>query len=211
MTEVIYHTNELGEFMGIENWQEISEMMNGLFSDLVDYIAETQNSSRDAVAQNMQPLRSLYNSKEGVEQLVFKEIQLFHFPLGFELSTSEPLLYEEKLPNMLGGPPIRGDAKIHFEDIDFANSFCVLLQEMTLNPEDTKAMITSLFERMNLADDEMEEAISAAKLDIRDQNRYAYFYYPGIPYRIETNREYVIDIASENTRRVDITRIELLN
>ncbi|MFT4758561.1 MAG: hypothetical protein ACI9XO_001286 [Paraglaciecola sp.] len=51
---------------------------------------------------------------------------------------------------MLGGKPIRGDAKLYFDSGDFENSFCILIQEMKLNSEDTKDIVTALIKQLKL-------------------------------------------------------------
>jgi hypothetical protein len=50
-----------------------------------------------------------------------------------------------------------------------------------------------------------------AKFDIKDNNRFEYYYHPGIPVKIETHRESIIDMANEKGKRVDQTIIELLD
>ncbi len=210
ITDVIYQTSEVGELIGIENWEEISRMMNRLFTDLIDIYAKEKKISKHVLAKSMQSLISFYNSKQGIEQIVFKELQYFHFPFGLVYSISEPIIYEETLPSLLGGNSIRGDSKIYFEYVDFENFYCVFIQEMMLNPEDTKEMITAFINSMNLDDEEMKKAMNTAKFEIKDYNRYEYFYSPGIPYKIESNRQTLIDINKEKAKSIEITRIELI-
>ena len=211
ITEVIYTTSELGEFLGIENWEEVAGMTKELFSDLIETLADGDDSKKKDLTKTMQPVLKIYESKQGVEQLVFKEIQYFHFPFGLEYNVTEPIIYEDQLPNMFGGKPIRGNAKIYFDSVDFENSFCVLIQEMELNPEDTKDIILTLFKRMKLNNKEMKKAMKEAQFDIRDYNKYEYYYYPGVPLKIETKRESLMDMNEEKAKRIEITRIELLN
>lgn len=210
MTEVIYQTSEVGEFIGIENWQEIASMMKALFSDLIEVLSEEKTSTKEELDKAMRPLIQIYESKEGVEQLVFKELHYFHFPFGLEYTVNEPIEYEELLPNMFGGKPIRGDAKLYFEEVNYEKSYCMMIQEMKLNPADTKELVLTLFKRMGLKEKEMDEALKIAKFDITDYNKYEYYYYPGVPIRIETNRESVIDIDKENVKRIEKTIIELV-
>ncbi|GAB5465558.1 MAG: hypothetical protein Kapaf2KO_09940 [Candidatus Kapaibacteriales bacterium] len=211
MTEVIYQTNELGEFLGIENWEEIASMMKGLFTDLIVLLSEEESTKKEELEKAMQPLIRIYESKEGIEQLVFKELYFFHFPFGLEYDINEPIEYEEQLPNMFGGKPIRGNAKLYFEEVDYENSYCIMIQEMELNPEDTKEIVLTLFKRMGLQDKEMKKAMKTAKFDITDYNRYEYYYYPGIPINIETNRESIIHMDKEKVKRIEKTIIELVD
>ena len=210
LTEVIYKTNEYGEFIGVENWEEISEITRGVFTEVMTFASKNTGIAIDSLQKGMLPLINAMSSKGGIEIYVVPELRVFHFPLGAEFSTNEPFEYQEELPNLLGGDPIRGDTKIYFDSIDFENSFCVLIQEMKLNPDDTRKMLVTFFESMNLGKDEMVNAMKTANVEITDRNVFQYWYDPGIPYRIETHRETVLDIADEKGKRIDIMRIELM-
>lgn len=211
MTEVIYTTNEVGTFVGIENWKEISTTMKSMFKEMNDYMVVEQKMDAEIWAKIMKPMTEVYESKEGIETLVFMELQYFHFLFGIEYSTQETLVYEEQLPNLLSGEPMRGDAKIYVESVDFDNSFCVFVQEKTINPEDTRSMIKSFFERTGMDQQEMQHSLATAVLEMKDYNRYEFFYDPGIPYKIETNRVFLVDIGKDNYKRMNIIRIELVD
>jgi hypothetical protein len=43
-----------------------------------------------------------------------------------------------------------------------------------------------------------------------DRRKFEYYYYPGIPLKIETKGESLVDINKGKGKRIDITRIELL-
>ncbi|MBL0340791.1 MAG: hypothetical protein IPP71_07655 [Bacteroidetes bacterium] len=78
---------------------------------------------------------------------------------------------------MFGGEPIKGDAKIVFESVDFKKSRCIFIQQMKLNPDDTKRVMMQVLSSMGLKDHEMELAMQSAKFDINDTNRFEYLYY----------------------------------
>ena len=210
LTEVIYKTSELGDFLEILNWKEIGNMMNNMFDDIIEVLGENDEKKQAALKNAMDPFRKIYSSQQGVEQLVVKEIQTFHFPMGLEFVITEPLTYEEELPNMFGGKPIKANAKLYFEDVDFEEGFCVVKQEMDLDPDDTKKMLEQLFVQMKLDDKGMKKALKSAVFKIEDRNTFEYYYYPGIPHRIETIRESVIEINDEKGRGIDKTIIELI-
>ncbi len=210
MTEVIYTTSEVGDFTGIENWQEISAMMKELFTNMIDLLAIDEEISKKDLTQAMQPVINMYETREGIEQFLFKELNYFHFPFGVEFSPADTITYEEELPNMFGGDPIRGNTKVYFQEVDIEEARCIFTQEMDLNPEDTKNLLTTLFKQMNLDDKDMEEAMKIAQFEIRDHNRYEYYYYPGIPISIETKRVSLMDIDKEKGKAIEITRIELV-
>ncbi|MBK8703961.1 MAG: hypothetical protein IPN33_10270 [Saprospiraceae bacterium] len=210
ITEVIYKTSEVGEFLGIENWEAISDMMTGLFSDITTHLSDGKSANEKAFKTAMAPILSVYQSKEGIEQLVFKELQYFHLPFGVEFSTTEPFVYEEKLPNMFGGDPIRADGKIYVENVDFDNNYCTLIQELKLNPSDTKKMVDALLKQMKVMDKDMKQVSKNAKIEISDHNRYEYYYYPGIPINVDINRETIMEVGGNTTKQLEIIQIEFL-
>ncbi|MCB0634103.1 MAG: hypothetical protein KDD15_30440, partial [Lewinella sp.] len=195
----------------VENWQEISDMMNELFDLLIDHYSEEKNVDKQALENVITPMKAIFASKEGIEGYVLKELQYFHFPLGLEYPANEPVEYEEELPNLLGGGPIRGHSRLYFESVDFDQAYCVLIHEMKLNPDDTRDMVAAFFRSMGQTGDELEKVVNNAVFDITDYNRFEYFFFPGVPLYIKTRRELVMDLDEEHQRRIDVIQIELLD
>jgi len=111
---------------------------------------------------------------------------------------------------VFGGKPIRARGRLHFEEVDFDEGFCVLRQELSLDPVDTKDMLRQVFTKMDLDDSGMEEALRTAVFEINDSNTFEYYFDPGVPHKIETIRESIIDINKEKGKRIDKTLIELI-
>jgi len=211
ITEIKYKTSEVGYLIEILNWKEVGDTMNSMIVDIIEVLGDKDEMKKDALKTAMQPFKQIYSSKQGVEQLVLKELQYFHFPMGLEYDITEPLLYDDELPNMLGGRPIKAKAKLYFENVDFEESFCVIKQELSLDPKDTKDLLKQFFKQMKLGNKEMKKALETAVLQIEDKNVYEYYYNPGIPNRIETIRETIIDIDKEKVKNIDKTIIELID
>lgn len=210
LTEIVYKTSEVGAFLEVLNWKEVGEIMNSMFEDIIEVLGENDKQKEANLKLAMQPFKQMYSSKQGVEQLVLKELQSFHFPMGIEFNITEPIIYDEELPNMFGGEPIKAKAKLYFVEVDFEDSFCIVKQEMRLNPDDTKALLGQIFKQMKLKDKEFDEAFKTAVIEINDNNTFEFYYYPGIPHRIETFREVLIDIGKEKVKRIEKLIIELI-
>lgn len=206
-----YKTNELGEFLEVENWEEISDLMEAKFN-LAMTTQLMKNPKMDtAKFQNaIQPFMNVFTSKEGIEMFILKELQYFHFPLGVEFNPKESLIYEEEFSNLLNGDPLRGNGKISFEAVDYENSFCIFNQNVKINSEDAKEMIIQLFDQMGVKKGEFMDKFKSSKFDITDNNYFEYFYSPGIPYYIETSRSAELDIGEIKNKRIEIIRIELI-
>lgn len=210
MTEVIYKTDELGSFEAIENWEEISKIMTGMFSDLIEVMGEEAKVDTAVFRKKMQPFIHAYQSKEAIEQIVFKELIYLHFPFGVEYSLNKPLFYEELLPNLFGGPPLRSEVKLSLDYIDPENFYCIITQDMKVNPDDTRGMmqgiLTGMFDSTTAA-----SSVQSATFDLSDYNRYEYFYDFGLPWKIEYKRQLLIGMEKEQIKRIEILRIESLD
>jgi hypothetical protein len=211
LTEVIYLTNEFGEFIEIENWQEISKMIKSLMNDYITILTqENESIDKERLLKSIQPLKAIYDSQEAIELIVFKEIQYFHFPFGVELPVDEKTVYEDLLPNMLGGEPIRGNTALYFKEVDFDESYCLLIQEMNLNKDDTKELLLTFFRQIEIAENELSQAVKSAKFEITDYNEFEFYFFPGVPIKIETKRESLIDIQNEKARGLETVRIQFV-
>lgn len=205
----IYKTTETGEFLGIENWKDISNQMKPLYNRIIGVMTDDKKHSRQA-KKRIESLLEMYNTKEGIEQLVYKELVAIHWPFGMAFPTKEPLLYEEEYPNLFGGAPLRSEAKIYFEDIDPEDSFCVMIRESKLNPEDTKNLINDFIKKMKLNDKEAKEELKKAKYVMTDSSRMEYFYDLGLPLYLEMKRDMVVNLGAENMRVVEQMNISLI-
>lgn len=210
LTEVVYTTTEMGEFTGIENWKELGEMVRSMFADIFRIMSEGSQENYDRMMDLSRPVTEMYSTREGVEQLVFPELMLFHFPFGAMIPVADTVKYDDHFPNLLGGEPIRAEARLWFEEVDFEEERSLLVQESKLNPDDTKAFLNQFLARMGMEGEEMEKVVSEAVYKIETFNKYDYYYYPGVPVKIEFNRNISIDIGEQNNRRFDTITIELL-
>jgi len=209
-TDIIYTTTETGAFVGIENWEEISKMAKDVFESVLSAKAGNEKGSKK-LKKKLSGFTEIYSSKEGIEQVLYKELQIFHFPFGYEYNVTDTATYTQELTNMLGTEPFIGETRFYFENVDFEKKRCTFIQEMTLQQEQVLKAIEGLFKKMKLKDREFKKAMKSAEFDIKDNNRFEYLYEPGLPLFIETRRKSVINIASEKAEKVDMLRIELID
>lgn len=209
--DVIYKTDNLGEFIEIENWIEILARMQYYFEDAIDKtFTEDEQNRKEEMIQRMQPILEVYETKEGIEQLAYNEIFLLHYPLGGEYSMSEPLIYEVELDNLLGGDPLRGDVKLYVDSVNVEDAYCVLVEETTLNAEDARNISLELLKKMKLKDKEMKKAIKNAKIDISTHSSYEYYYSPATPIKVEKVRKSLVFILGQDVKNIQKVRIELV-
>lgn len=210
-TDIICITDELGGFVEIENWKEYSEMMQSLYVEILEY-SEEDEATKAAIEENMKPLLTSLSSKEAVEQLVFMELQFFYFLFGFEFEADKSLTYQDRLPNFLGGEPLRGDVEIKVDSVDFDAAFCVINKTMEINSDDMKGMLKLIFDSMPNKGGitGFDEFLKEAIFTVDDNHRFELYFYPGIPTYIETQRISHIKVEEEEMKRLDMIKIELL-
>jgi hypothetical protein len=209
--DIIYNTDELGTYIGIENLDSIVALSRAFFHALMAEGQASKNLDRTSFEKTMDPIIQMYTSKEGIELKLFSELHLMHFPFGLEYSVTKPIHYDDELPNFLGGKPLRAKGKIHFENVDFDKKFCSMRQELQVNKTDATNMIKEVLGLMNLDSKELMKALKSSKMDFRESNRFDYFYYPGIPTMIEYKRTGDVKIGNVQYQNLEVIRIELLD
>lgn len=206
--DIIYTTSEVGAFIGIENWEEISKNVKEMTSELMTLLPTKQNNNEE-LKKTMQQLFDVYATKEGIETYFAKEIQMFHYPFGVEFNTEEELVYEEELPNPFGGNPIKAVSTLYFDEVDVENSRCVFYREMKIDPEDSKKMLADIFKKIAPNDKDLKNFSKKMVFEVNDTNGYDYVYDPGVPVFIFNEREIIIKVDSKNERKIDRLEIEL--
>lgn len=211
--KIIYTTDEFGTFQDIVNWMEIRDMMNELLDKIPEMVSDNSVDFKNA----LKPIKDLYASKEGIASLVLKEIQIFHYPMGLEFNSIDTLYYEESLPNMLGGAPIRGNGQVYFENIDREQNLCTFINKLELDSTDSKRVIVDLMnsiisntEYKSIKDkeqaiEEMNAEFSNMSMNIKDSHVYIYRYYPCWPININTKR--ISEISSKEGKGYRIDEI----
>lgn len=210
MTKVIYTTNEVGQFLGIQNWQEIAAVIKELTVDLVKILEEENDPKNERLKALIPSMLSIYETRAGVEQLVLKELYYFHFPFGLKYSVTETAQYEEEFTNMFQGTTIHGDATLRVSEVDFEKQYGALLQEIELNGAEIKAAMLHIVELAQTDQPKVVEAMRASKVSSKDYNTYAYYYYPGVPVHIQTQRTTFVHVRPHLIKIMETIRIDLV-
>lgn len=219
LQRVKYTTDEYGAFKGVENWREISNLTKDIFEQV---IRSTPNQNKENLQKAMKPLIEAYSSKEGIEGLILKELQYFHSPYGGVFSIHDTITYKETLPNLFGGAPISGNGKVYFINQEKQDNTCKMINELALNEKDALKMVEELFTKMMVKLDykteeeknqkkvEMQKAMQAMKMDIKDYNVYIYDKQENWPVSLNYKRTSIVNTPQNKGERIDETTIELL-
>jgi hypothetical protein len=205
---VIYNTTATGIYIGIKNWQEIGAMLNDLIGEKIKSISADTLKQTEQIGKDLKALTTLYNTKRGIEQLVFKELMMFHFPLGKQYTIGKIYNYTEKVPVMINSQPATGNGIIVLRHFDKEKKTCELLQRMKILPDSAHTMLKSYFLQLGIRKEAIDKAISESVLSVYSNNIYDYLIDPGIPVKITVLRETVIDVLNDHVKQIDKTIIE---
>ncbi len=166
--KMTYKTDELGVFIGLVNWEEIRDYLN----DILDKrLKESNNDPQVATVSNQ--IRSIYQTKESIEQTAIKDIQLFHSPYGGEFILNEKLTFETQLPNVLGGEPFPANMTIELTDLKPKEDYCKLTISQQIDKKKGSALIYDFLKRMtNAMGNSMPIDQDLPAFEITDNNEF---------------------------------------
>lgn len=211
INEIIYKTSEYGEFVEILNWEDIARTVTAMYDEIMQIY--TDEEMPDELAEFISLYRDIYTSKQGIEEILMGEIKIIHFPLGYEFQTDKVLKYKDYLPNFFADEPLEADAQVSFQSVDTEHNFCVMTHELSVNPEATRRMIGELINQLQLLNpdtNEIDVDVDTGSYAVNDINIFEYYYYPGIPHKIDRNREINIELGAEKIRTQETLIMELV-
>ncbi len=211
ITEIKYKTSEFGDFLEIINWQDVSQKMVRMFDDMTNLLISDGSADRAVVEQTLKPMRQTLTSQQGIEQMVMGELMYFHFPMGAQFDKADTLVYDDEIPTLLGGKPVKAIGQIYFEEVDFEEGYCRFKQKLSLDPGETKDLLMRFVKQLAPEEQEdFDEQLNNMVFEINDNNTFEYFFDPGFPLRIEIEREFVFESEREKQKTIERTVIELM-
>jgi hypothetical protein len=205
---VVYTTDEFGAFTGIENWQEIGRMINDLADEFILLKSNNSKTTTEDLKKSLEPMLTVFSSKRGIEQLVFKELLMMHFPFGKQYERGKIYNYTEQVPIMVNSEPVTGSGIIFIRLANLDSQRCELVQRMKILPDSAKKMLRSHFHSIGMRPQAIPATIESSRVDVNEENFYDYYYYPGIPIKVSASRETQINVLEDNIKQTDITLIE---
>jgi hypothetical protein len=96
--------DSLGSIEGVTNWEEFRTKAEEAFGIIANELKGVMDQA--AVDTIISQIRSIYSSEENIVLYLLPEAQLLFLPVGLTYTISEPIDYEDLLPNPLGGDPV---------------------------------------------------------------------------------------------------------
>lgn len=128
----VYAADESLAPKSMEGWSSIIAEIRKTLTALVGDSPEGQQALGAVV-----PVFERMNPQQAAAVLL-KEDGFLTIPVNVDLEAGKPHTYEDRLPNPLGGPPIKADGVIALETIDTARNVAVVRWTLTLNAQSAK-------------------------------------------------------------------------
>lgn len=166
---VVYKTDDLGMFSELINWKEVS---NFALSNYEKAIAANKNSEFTAA---LNQIRAIFQSKENIEALLIREVQLFHAPYGVEYG-KKGTIAETELPNVTGGAPFPATIILKADEINTKKDYCTISLNQSINKGKAGPIMAAMLKKLAGAKQVNEEEIKQQikGLEISDYNSFNY-------------------------------------
>ena len=208
--KVVYTTTQLGQLIGIKNWEEQAENIRSMTDDILSLLAKDPDTDFEKSIEKAQTFLEKYGTKEVIENMVMPELKLFHSLFGANIPVRDTIRYEEKLTLMAGDKPVRVDTKIWFEDVDFRKQRSILIQESASNRDDTKVLLREIYYGMGFGSADIKKAMAECFYSLDTFDRYDFRYNPGVPVIIYSSKKVRVDLGDVNNHSEEAITIELL-
>ncbi|HMK05364.1 MAG TPA: hypothetical protein VK489_14275 [Ferruginibacter sp.] len=167
--KLLYKTNDVGSFSELLNWKEVRDFAFGTIEGSINN--EPGNKTAiDALNQ----VKAMFQTKENIEAVLIREIQLYHTPYGSEYSRRGESVSTE-LPNVTGGAPFPATITVKLNEINVLKDYCIVSLNQVIDKEKAGSMIVDLLNK--LAGASLNEEVTKKdieSLEISDTNEFVY-------------------------------------
>ena len=189
--KIVYSTDELGSFTRLLNYEEIKQYVNQIFKKLTQNIKDTA-----ALRFLNEQIVSLFSNQQVLEQVVLKDIALYHTPYGSEFSLTKTV-NETHLANFVGDEPWPGTITaglLNKPSEEIANAY----MDLQLDKEKTGKILVAWLKKMatSMGKDISKEDLNIV-IDIKDHSEFDLLLKSGWIKRAFVKR---VAVASEVTK-----------
>jgi hypothetical protein len=137
----IYKVSHYGEFQELVNWAEVQAAVIKIIDRL---IAKAKNP-------NLQPAldqaRTVFSTRENIERLIMKDIQLYHSIYGGEYPLNQKMAAETSLPNISGGNPFPATVELELYELDRKTNICKIRVVQTIDKKKAAGEIDAVLKK----------------------------------------------------------------
>jgi hypothetical protein len=164
--KIHYTTTSTGAFKDLTNWKEVRDFYISMMELSFD---RPQDDTAQAIKKQV---LSLFQTKEQVEALLIREVQLYHTPFGFEYTKGERRT-ETTLDNLFGGAPLPAIQTLIVPQIAPAQNTFILLIETQLDKGSLTQVGMDVLKKLLpfpvASEQEMKEAFAALQTKVNSE------------------------------------------
>jgi hypothetical protein len=166
----VYKTADVGTFTELLNWQEVRD------AALKNYETALKDPSvkKEYVAA-LNQVKAVFQSKENIETLLIREVQLFHSPYGTEYGSTGTAV-EATIPNVMGGEPFPATIQLKLTELNKKKNYCSINITQAIDKGKAGPIIAEMLKKLsgNAEQDDAEITRETKELNISDVSEYTY-------------------------------------
>lgn len=168
--KIIYKTDDVGIFNELVNWKEVKEFAIGNYEKAV----VNKNTDKEFIFALSQ-IKAIFQSKENIEAVLIREVQLFHSPYGAEY-TQSPVVTETELPNVTGGAPFPATIILKLDELNLPKDYCKVSLNQTVDKGKSGPIMAAMLKKLSglKTVDEAEINSQVKDMEISDLNSFTY-------------------------------------
>jgi hypothetical protein len=183
----IYSTDDVGSFKALLNWQEVRDFYVNMLK--MQFSKDRADSISRAMIENM---ISNLSTKESVEAIMIKEVQLLYNPYGVEFP-KRAVSAETELPNMLGGQPFPAILTFSMASLDVKNNMATVLLTQQVDKQKGKSILLDLLQKMSRGASLSDINSTIEKVEITDKISLTFHLATGWQSKVEYVR--IVDLG----------------
>lgn len=204
-TGIVYKTDEVGSLLSIENASEIRMTMLSKLAVIEDMYSDQKQ--REAFQKIMAPIKDIYTSDAGIEQLVAKELQLFHMLFGVAIDSGSTIDYDDQLANLFGGDPIPAKARLIQTTMDTAAGTFTVINELVPNEKAIKKLLQEVMGKLTENKKEAKQAVKKMNMQMFNRHEIEMYYGYYLPKSIQSEQRFEVQMPGDHSVRINRLRI----
>lgn len=186
--QILLELDPKGKVLGVRNWVAVQEKVQQFVADVLDENgkSEIDSTTREAIQQKV---LAMVATRERIERLCTRDPGMFFFPTGRSYLPGASVVYEDRIPNPLGGDPLPGRGVFHLQRIDSESGTALISWEQTIDPDAGRRVMEKTLKDLaqQLGRPVAEEGF-LENLIVRDQALFTVQLLSGWPERINHSR-----------------------
>ena len=164
--KLVIKLSEYGAFVELANFNEVKVTAGKAVDKLIN---ETTNK---VMNQQLNGIRPLLETKQGLETVLLKHIKLHVLVYGFNYKPAELKTNNLKYPNAFGGQPFNAVEKVQVSKLDTKDSTLVIESKKTVDGEELKNAIIAYLKKNPNVDPKLIDGMVSGNLEMSDLTRH---------------------------------------